>query len=130
MKKTLLTISAIITVALSACHSDNPLLTQPVKPTAKIVYNAEIKAMQKSHLYDAMNNVYLVCLTNPSHFNTPFSKPGIIRCEVFFKAILKELQQHPKLKSLTLDNIKDKAVAKRLHTPMTNLFQTEGQSEE
>lgn len=129
MKKTLIALPILLATLLSACHDSNPLLTQPIKPTAKQVYNAEINAMQQSHLYDAMQNVYLTCLTNPNHYNAPFGKPGVIRCETFFKALHSELIQDDSFKSLTLDNVKDKAVAKRLHKALTNLFQTDGQSE-
>ncbi len=129
MKKILLTLPIALTCLLSACHDSNPLLTQPIKSTAKIVYNAEIKAMQDSHVYDAMGNVYLNCLSNPGHYDEPFGQSGNKRCESFFNALLKELQKQPKFNNLSLSNLKDPKVGKRLSKPMINLFQTEGQSE-
>lgn len=112
-----LTILAFAGLGLCACHAqtDNPLITQPKSNVANFIYRAESYATQKTHLYDATQSIYAVCVTNPNHFVTPFNKTRISPCTQYFKQMaLYAHTTNGKFSTVSVDNLKDKQVLARL----------------
>jgi hypothetical protein len=102
------------TLLLSACHNSNPLLTQNKKETVQFILNAQNYASEQTHLYDSVGSVYLDCLNNPLHFSNPFAKQNDKGCENIFKQMLIYAKKTKHFSSLSLNNLKDKQVEKRV----------------
>lgn len=103
-------------LGLTACHqaAKDPLQTLPKAQVAKFIYNAESAASIATHLYDATQSVYAVCITNPTHFNTPFAKNAINPCEAYFKAMASYAKTTAAFKSVTVENLKNPKVLNRI----------------
>lgn len=113
--KTLLTGGAIIAFffMLVACHSEpNPLLKAKPKTALHWIYAAQYVASKKTHVYDFTDSAYLVCVTNPSHFNNPLTGAKN-RCGEFLQAMVDYAKKSPGFKDLTVSDLKDKAVIAR-----------------
>ena len=113
--KTLLFSTTIAaTLILSACGSHkNPLLTQPKKATVRFVKNAQDFASKKTGVMYG-DGVYSECIVNPEHFDFLDGKgAGAKRCAKVFKAMVEYAEKSKDFSSLTVSDLKDKAVQKR-----------------
>lgn len=109
-------VCAAMALGLTACHqaAKNPLQVLPKAQVAKFIYNAESEASKVTHLYDATQSVYAVCVTNPTHFNTPFAKNAINPCEAYFKAMANYAKTTKAFNSVTVENLKNPKVLNRI----------------
>lgn len=130
MKKSLTLLLIILVITLTGCSRDNPLLTQNSDKISQQLYQAENKASQATYLYDATNSVYLTCLTNPHHYDSPFNQNGKSLCKKFFKSMLYFLKQNKNLTNLTFDDLTDQQIVTKLSKKLTNLNETDGQGDD
>lgn len=142
-RATLITGSLMIAISagLTGCHDDNPLLTAPTSEAAGFLYRAQNAASKQTHLYDASGRAYELCVTNPSHYDNPFRPLAKNPCDRFLQAMVTYAKTekikkagkagkptHP-FRGLTVADLKDPAVIKRLHEALFAEASTEGQSD-
>lgn len=115
VRKTLLFIIAITSaLILSACGSHkNPLLTQSKKASIAFIQNAQVYAEKKTGVAYG-DGVYIECIVNPHHFDfLDGSGAGAKRCQKVFKAMVEYAGKSKHFSSLTVSDLKAKAVHKR-----------------
>lgn len=114
---------------LSACAGHhNVLLTADKAKTAQFLYDAQMVASKKTNFYNMMGTTYEVCVTNPHHFDNPFAKVKTHPCDGLFKAMVAYAQKSKTYASVTVDDLNNKAVIKRLHTELFNEAMNQGSS--
>ena len=122
--------SAMVSVfGLSACVGHhNVLLTADKAKTAKFLYDAQMYASKKTNFYNMMGTTYEVCVTNPHHFDNPFAKVKTHPCDGLFNAMVEYAQKSKAYSSVTVDDLNDKAVIKRLDKELFNEAMNQGSS--
>ncbi len=115
---------------LAACSGrSNPLLTGPVHVVAKWLYHNELKAMAVLHFYDTDGSIYLACVRDPQRFNNPINQQsGPQRCQQLFHELVQLAKQSNQFKQLTISDLNNQAVAKRVGKALSQLVMSEGQS--
>ena len=118
MKTFLFTITSIgITLSLSACHNQNPLLKDSKKNVTQFIIAAQNYASKSTGLYDSLGSAYVACIENPSHFN-PF-KQSNVQCDRYLKAMLEYAHEHSiHFKHISLPDLKDPQVSKYIESTL------------
>ena len=127
-KITLLILTSSILINLNACHDSNKLLTNDPQQAVKFLYQAEVYAAEETHFYDSAGSAYLACIQNQNHFNNPFAADGDNGCEKFLAAMAQYAQRDKNFNGLTVGDLKDPAVAKRLQDDLFNYELAQGQN--
>lgn len=116
-------------VALVGCHSDsNKLLTADKDQAAQFIYKAQAYATEKTRLYDLTGSAYVTCIQNPAHFDNPFIKNAQNPCGAFLVTMVEYAKQSKGFSDVTLSDLKDPDVAKRLNDAIFSYQSTGGQS--
>ncbi len=116
MKKQAIALLGVITATalLAGCHhGDNKLLKEPKKDVIKFLSDAEMYASKKTGVYDAVTSTYNMCVTNPKHFNNPFTgEKG--QCQKFFKAIVEYSKKSKVFNGIDVSDLDNKDVIQRI----------------
>ncbi len=122
MKKQAIALLGVITATalLAGCHhGENKLLKEPKKDVVKFLSDAQTYASEKTKVYDASINTYNRCVTNPQHFNNPFTgEKG--QCKKFFTAMLEYSKKSKVFNGITMSDLNNKAVVKRIGDGIQN----------
>lgn len=121
---------SLMGLALAGCsRHTNPLLTEPVNVVAKWLYQNELTAMEKLRFYDSDSSIYLACVNDSQRFDNPMrQQSGQQRCQRFFTELVQLAKNSKHFTRLTVDDLNNQAVAKRIGVALNRLVMSEGQS--